>query len=254
MSEIPRLFIQKSFIDKENKTIFLQNEEEIHYLKNVIRLKPRQMVIVSDGESEVFETTLKNTSPEGMTLEIQSSQETLPWPSFPITLIQSVLKGEKQDFVIQKATELGVSKVHCITTERSGVILKTDKDLEKKQQRWQKIALNAAKQSKRLNVPEVKLFKSLESYLKQNFSEMKNATYFVCHEKEKEKTLKSLLNKQEEHLPFYIFIGPEGGWSATETKILEKYAIPKVSLGKNILRAETASILTIGLVIYERET
>lgn len=167
-------------------------------------------------------------------------------PPVFITLYQGMPKGKKTDSILQKCTELGVSRVVFVYTDHSVPVWDGD---EKKIVRYQKIAEEAAKQCGRGKLVEVALAPSLDSVLE----EMKhNDVSFACYEKEGEKSLKQILTEKKFSSASFL-IGPEGGLSLREVSLLEASRIPTVTLGKRILRTETAPSAVLSMLLYETE-
>ncbi len=162
-----------------------------------------------------------------------------------ITLFQGMPKGKKTDSIIQKCTELGVDKIVFVYTDRS---IPEFSDGEKKENRFRKIAEEACKQCGRGKLVDVSILPSLDSaILKMKESEC----VFCCYESEEEGSLKKLLSSSFESAAFLI--GPEGGISEREIALLEKESIPLVTLGRRILRTETAASAVLSMLLYEKE-
>ena len=155
------------------------------------------------------------------------------------------------ELIIQKTTEIGISKV--IPVDMVRCIVKLDeKDAKKKIERWQKVAEGAAKQSKRSKIPEIKnkiKIKDLENIISQYDA------FIVAYEEENEITLKQELKKlrEQEKYKIGILVGPEGGITKEEIEKLTSYNAKVVTLGKRILRTETAPIVLTSNIIYELE-
>ena len=164
-------------------------------------------------------------------------------PEVKITLYQGIAKEAKMDYTIQKATELGISRIVPVETEFTVVKIK---DSGKKTERWQKIALDAAKQCKRASVPEiaepVKFDKALK-LLKEN------EIFFAPYEAARQGSLKDLTFGKKPQSAGYI-IGPEGGFSQKEADAFLNENIPVVTLGKRILRTETAATATLAILDF----
>ena len=168
-----------------------------------------------------------------------------------ITLVQGLPKSDKMDFIVQKSTELGVANIIPVITER--VIVKIDESNEKKKvDRWNKIALEASKQSGRTRVPIVENVVNLENIVEKL---SKYDIVIVPYECERENTIKAILTNIHTNVKdVAVVIGPEGGFSESDIVILKSMDNVKlVSLGKRILRTETAGITTIAMLLYEYE-
>ena len=156
-----------------------------------------------------------------------------------------LLKGEKTDWLIQKAVELGVSAIWPLEMDHSILKLDSKKALDR-QKRWQKIALEAAQQCGASQVPTVELPQKLAPAISK-FDGM----VWVPHEARPEESLKRELRGRERSVKNLIVVGPEGGFSAVETALLRDSGANLVTLGERILRAETASLTVLALVLYE---
>ena len=167
-------------------------------------------------------------------------------PSVRIILAQGLAKGEKMDFIIQKAVELGVSEIIPVAMEHSVVRLEGDKAV-KKAERWQKIAEAAAKQSKRDIIPMVQPVQTMEQMLADNPCDCK----LIAYECEDKLGLKAALQKEQALKELLLIIGPEGGISETELQQARTAGALVVSLGKRILRAETAALVAAAAIFYE---
>ena len=168
-----------------------------------------------------------------------------------IHLYQGLPKADKMELIIQKTTELGIYKIIPVDMVRCVVKL-DEKDIKKKIERWQKIAEGAAKQSKRDIIPKIEN----KLKLKDLINKIKEYDIFiVAYEEEEEKTLKQVLKKLENknNYKIGILIGPEGGIDLKEIEILKENGAIIVTLGKRILRTETAPIAMVSNILYELE-
>ena len=162
-----------------------------------------------------------------------------------VTLFQGMPKGKKTDYIIQKCTELGVARIVFVYTDHAVPELS---DEEKKLSRFRRIADEACKQSGRGKLVKIDILPNLESAI----SKMQESDLsFACYELEQEGGIKSLLGREANTLSF--FVGPEGGISSREVELLQKAEIPTVTLGKRILRTETAGSTVLSMLIYEKE-
>lgn len=167
-------------------------------------------------------------------------------PAVKITLAQGLAKGEKMDFIIQKAVELGATSVVPVAMEHSVVRLEGDK-AAKKVERWQKIAEAAAKQSKRDIIPVVQPVQSVSQMLANN----QCGTKIIAYECEDRLGLKSALQGAGKIRDLLLIIGPEGGISESELAAAREAGAVPVSLGRRILRAETAALVAMSAIFYE---
>ncbi len=162
-----------------------------------------------------------------------------------VTLFQGMPKGKKTDSIIQKCTELGVSRIVFVYTDHAVPELS---DEEKKLARFRKIADEACKQSGRGKLVQIDLLPNLDGAIPKM---LQSDLAFACYELEEEGGIKALLRRQARSISF--FVGPEGGISPREAQLLKSSSIPTVTLGKRILRTETAGSTVMSMLIYEKE-
>jgi 16S rRNA (uracil1498-N3)-methyltransferase len=208
--------------------------DEARHLREVLRLKPGDEVWVFDGEGKEFRARVAQARREFAELDVdQEIEPARPESPLQITLAVALLKGEKFDLVVQKTTELGVSRIVPLITRYADIKLRDESDATKRVARWQRIALEAAKQSGRAVVPEVSLPVALPAVLTPGclfFSERQGGE------------LKPMAN------PMTAIIGSEGGWSDEELDQARAAGAQIVTLGGRILRAETAAITAAALL------
>ena len=179
-------------------------------------------------------------------IEIKLKEELIPTEEkLPeVTLIIPLLKEQKMDLILQKATELGVAKIIPIITERSVVKLDEKKE-QKKLERWSRICKEASEQSHRIDIPTIINTKKIDEL--NDIDGVK----FVCSTVEKTKTLKNLLKTNTSCDKINIAIGPEGGFSLKEEEKLNKLGFESVTLGSRIMRVETVPIFVLSVINYE---
>ena len=215
--------------------------DEASHVSRVLRFSVGDEIEIFGSGNMVGLCEIKEISKQQLTAEVKNLYESDAEPKVKITLYQGIAKEAKMDYIIQKATELGISKIVPVETEFTVVKIK---DSAKKTERWQKIALDAAKQCKRASVPEisepVKFDKALK-LLKEN------EIFFAPYEAAEQGSLKDLAFGKSPISAGYI-IGPEGGFSKKEADAFLNESIPVVTLGKRILRTETASTATLAIL------
>lgn len=248
MSKISTFYIKNTQIN--NDKIILEGPD-VKHVKSVLRHKIGDEIEVCDENGMRYFTKIEvfvEDAIELKILDLTSESTELP---VKIDLYQGLPKSDKMDLIVQKCTEIGASSVIPVVTDR--VIVKLDdKSAAKKVERWNKIAAEAAKQSGRQVIPSVENVTFLENII-ENLS--KYDIVIVPYECEKESTLKvKLRNLNKEVQSIAVVIGPEGGFSEKDIATLEKCPkVEKVSLGKRILRTETAGIATLAMILYEYE-
>jgi 16S rRNA (uracil1498-N3)-methyltransferase len=220
-----------------SKQIVTLSADEARHLREVLRLKPGDEVSVFDGEGKEFRARVAQARREFADLELQEEiAPARPESPLRITLAVALLKGEKFDLVVQKATELGVNEFVPLITRYADIKLRDETDADKRVARWQRIALEAAKQSGRALVPEVGKPKSLGSVL-----DPANPCFLFS-----EKGGHGLPQIETDEVT--AIVGSEGGWSDEELDEARAAGARIVTLGGRILRAETAAIATAALL------
>ena len=230
--------MHRFFVPKEQ--IPLLTGQDAHHLKNVLRAKVGDPVELLDGNGTIYSCRIAKIGKETITCKVESTRAETSEPKVKVTLAQSLPKGSKMELIIQKSVELGVNRIIPLLSERSV-------SKEAKLPRWEKIAREAAEQSKRGLVPEITQLKKIDDIFR---SAKDFDLALIPWELETDKSLKSVLttNKSKNLL---LLIGPEGGFSQDEVKRARESGFIPVSLGKRILRAETAAIATLAAVMYE---
>lgn len=216
------------------------NFSDINHIKNVFRKNIGDEIRVVDGENEYI-CSIENMEVDRIILKVISISEDNKTLEIDITAAISLLKNDKMDLTIQKLTELGIKKIIPISAKRSVV------KLDKKKDKWDVIVRETLKQCKGIKATEVSEITKID---KINYSDYD--LIIVPYENEENIYLKNILQKLK-GVPKKILyiIGPEGGFEEKEIELLKKNNASVVSLGKRILRAETAAIVTGGILINE---
>jgi 16S rRNA (uracil1498-N3)-methyltransferase len=235
-----RFYAPPTAFNSESQTVLLTADEARH-LRDVLRLKSGDEVYVFDGTGHEFHATVVATSRESAELKIEAEVEPAkPESHLQLNLCVALLKGEKFDLVVQKATELGVTELTPLITRYADIQLRDASDATKRVTRWRRIALEAAKQSGRAFVPEIRMPVAVftgtnDSDLRLMFSERGG------------RGLESL-NLSNSPQRVTALIGSEGGWSEEEIAEAEAHDFHVLTLGGRILRAETAAITAAALL------
>lgn len=244
--------MKKVFIETELTPIIDLNENDTHHILNVLRFNTNNELSVGNSKSET--ALYKFVKLEGKISKwTRISDVSINKLSSPIVLIQSFLKGDKFEYVLQKATELDIHEVIGVASKN--IVAKYDeKRLIKKEERWNKIMREAAQQCGRSTLPNyvtVKNLVSLANYIDKLYP---SAIKLVAYENEEKIHIKSILREyyHEANGPVVICIGPEGGFDISEIKFLNEHDFISVTLGNTILRAETAAISSVAMINYER--
>lgn len=238
-----RFFADPSAWDGE--IIVLTGSDAAH-ISRVLRLKENDKITVCDKRGTDYICSVVSSSSTEIRAKILEFHCSDAEPPINITLFQGVAKGDKIDSVVRKCVELGAVKIVPVVMKRSVVSVK---DPEKKRERWQKIAYEAAKQCGRAVIPEVRLPVNFADAadLAQNGFDLKIAAY----EEEKQTSLKEVLKENRGAKNICIWIGPEGGFDADEISVLKAGGFFAVTLGPRILRTETAPVAAVSVVLYE---
>lgn len=218
-----------------------------HHIANVLRLGIGEEIEVV-WQEKIYTLKITGVSKKDVTTQIVSVVEIEQETKIEVVLYQGLPKGEKLEWVIQKATELGVAKIVPLVTERAIVKLDEAKS-NKKVLRWQKIADEASEQSKRMISPTITNVMKWQDFLTEITEE--NTLTIVLWEDEKTVGLKEILTKNSNVKKINLLIGPEGGLTESEVKCACEKGAVKASLGKRILRTETAAIASVAIVLYQ---
>lgn len=251
----------KIFVDIEqvlDKTIIINDKGDLHHLQKVLRLKKGDELDVSDGVSFEYHGRLISIDGDEAEVEILDKQAFAREPEIEVTLFQGIPKSDKMEDIIQKCVELGVHRIVPVFMERTIV---TDKgNFDKKLQRWQKISDEAVKQCKRGKIPKI----SHAQKFGEALTELRDFQLIIFpYENEGNYTIKDCLRKyttnnnpmKADNRPkeIAIIIGPEGGFSDKEADALKGIGAECVTLGKTILRTQTAAQTALAMTMYELE-
>ncbi|MEF9960406.1 MAG: 16S rRNA (uracil(1498)-N(3))-methyltransferase [Niameybacter sp.] len=242
---MPKFFVKASNI-LENEIII--DDENVNHMKNVLRLQMGDEIIINDRQGHDYKCIINAIESSKIRACISSVADSSSEPSIEVTLFQSLIKGEKMEWVIQKAVEIGVTRIVPLCTSRCVVKIENPKKMASKVERWNKIAESAAKQSGRGMVPEVTSPMDFNEGLE--FATEKGLFAVIPYEKEHEQGIRQILKNTSSH-NFGLFIGPEGGFTEEEVQEAIRRKVHSVSLGSRILRSETASLVTLTNIMYE---
>ena len=221
---------------------------DAHHLMHVMRAKAGQEIILVDDENQVARMEMTAFREDAVTLTLRQRLEADTESPIDLVLAQCLLKSDKMDMVVQKAVELGA--VGVIPVRSQNCVVRYDaKKAAARQQRWQKIADEAAKQCGRtalLTVDPVTDIKALIAAEK----EQEDSVLVFFYENEDQQTVKDYL-RQITAKRIVLMVGPEGGFSLAEAKAVEEAGGKSVTLGPRILRAETAALTALSVVQYE---
>ena len=240
-----RFYIPSACISKDRLRVA---GKSFHYLKNVLRIRNGENVSAFDGTGKEYLCTVDGIHSRHIDLNITRAFNCEAEPPVEIHLVQSLIKMGHFEFVVQKCTELGVRKFIPVVTERTIVKLTAERERNRRL-RWQKLAMEAARQCGRAIHPDVEAVIDFKGALK------KTGAYdisIIPWEEERTLDLKSVLKDVKSNPgKIMVFIGPEGGWSEGEISSARESGVIPVSLGQRLLRSETAAIATVANLVYE---
>lgn len=240
-----KFFVNPQQVQEE---VIIIEGTDVNHIKNVLRLSVGKEILINDRQGHEFECIIKEIDVETVTAQIINKRTNETEPAIETVLYQSLIKGEKMEFVIQKSVEIGVTRIVPLVTDRCVVKLESEKKLVNKIARWQKIAESAAKQSRRGIVPEVCLPMTMSEALKDASQHLEHAC--IPYELEHALHIKTYL-KDLKTQSMGVFIGPEGGFTEEEVALAQSHQVQAITLGKRILRSETAGLVTLANIMYE---
>ncbi len=230
---------------EEMNTDFLVLTGENAAHAKVLRLKNGEKVLVCDGQGKEAVCTVSDVSPGQICLVVNSTQRSSSEPAVRASVYMAFPKADKLEHVIQKATELGVYEIVAFPSARC-VSRPDEKSLQKKLERWQKIAASAAEQSGRGRIPNVIVLKSYEVALEKAAQAEKGILFY---ENEHATTLRMALESKA-FQTISLITGPEGGLEAAEVDRARRAGLEICTLGSRILRCETAPLCALSAVMY----
>lgn len=230
--------MQQYFSKKRNNNILYLDESDLHHIKNVMRIKPGDKLIVNyDGVS--YNTILNEDYLSVNIVNIYKTNEEIYVKAYI-----PVLTEEKISFIFEKGTEMGVSEFCPVNFERCKFVLSKDKEI-KKISRWERIVKEASEQSRRVNIPIV------NSIIDVKDISISDGVNILCSlDKGNVKSIKKVLNEESICDKINLVFGPEGGISKNEEDYLESIGFIKTSLGPNVLRTETVIINVCSVINY----
>lgn len=234
-------FFTESNIESDNYIITGDNAK--HIAKS-LRMKPGETLTLVTPGKEQLDCVISEVNPDSVTVEITSRKPCENEPDVEITLYQALPKGDKMEYIVQKCVELGVSCIIPVISARC-ISRPDEKSLGKKQQRWQKIAKEAAQQSRRGIIPEIGKAVSFKQAVQICSNNEQNIIFYELGGE----SVKKLINKKPKSIG--IFIGSEGGFEESEVELAKQNGIKTATLGKRILRAETAPLAALSIIMFE---
>lgn len=239
--------MRRFFIKDELAYKIVISGDDAHHMSHVLRYRLGQEIVVADKNGRVALMKLTEFTTEAVTAELIEYMDANTEAPIELQLIQCLPKADKMEFIVQKAVELGVQVIRPAASANCVVKYDAAKQAAR-QKKWQKIADEAAKQCGRTMLTEVMPIACLKALL----TELPNdAVKIMCYENEADNSLKRLLNNSDSQC-YVVLIGPEGGFTPDEAELCQQNGFNAVTLGKRILRTETASLAAVSTVMYEK--
>jgi 16S rRNA (uracil1498-N3)-methyltransferase len=243
---VPRIFFPGRVGEGE---LCKLGEQNLRYVRSVLRMKKGDGLILFDGTGWEYEGVIKNFFSGGISIEVLKKNR-IPDKAVKISLFQALPKAHKMDFIVQKATELGADRIISFQSARSVPRLSQDK-ARAKISRWQSIATEAARQCGRADIPEIGGIAAFEEMLAYSG---RKPLKIIFWEEESERGVKEVL-RDEKYAGAHdisVVVGPEGGFSREEIESAADKGFISVTLGKNILKVETAALTILAIIQYEK--
>ena len=244
-----RFFVEPHQIDEGTHQIHILGSD-VNHISNVLRMKQGEELWISDGGKKEYRCTIEEFSPDEVLLHIIYAQEPDYELQSRIYLFQGLPKADKMELIIQKAVELGAYEVIPVETKRC--VVKLDgKKAAKKVERWKQIAESAAKQSKRMLIPNVHEVLTFKEALK--YAESMDVRLIPYELAKGMQETKEILADIQPGQSIGIFIGPEGGFEEKEVETAISEGAKPITLGKRILRTETAGLAILSVLMFQLE-
>lgn len=234
---IPRLYIDQTI--NTGELIELEGSSA-HYLSRVLRMEAGRPLILFNGQGGEYQAEIHALSKKTVSLKINAHVLTERESPLPIHIGIGISRGERMDWVLQKATELGVTSITPLFTERTEVRLKGER-LDKKQQHWQQILISACEQCQRNRLPELNSACALEDWIPQ----AQDGLRYVLHHRSD-----GGLPDNPQRQPVSLLIGPEGGLSDDEISAAQAHQFKALTLGPRVMRTETAPIAALSVLQF----
>ena len=231
--------MQRYFVKEKNNDNFILTDSDVHHIKKVMRCKNNDKIEIVYDE-KVFLCNIDNI--DSLNLSIVDCYEEDRELPIKLTIAIALVQEQKFDLILQKLTELGVTSIIPIKTERSIVKIDSSKE-QKKMLRWETICKEASEQSHRVSIPKIHNIMTLKE-----LSNQKKDLKLICSLNDNTKPLETYLSSENKDILFVI--GPEGGFSNKEEEYLMENGFKATTLGKRVLRVETAAIYVASIINY----
>lgn len=240
---IPRFYIAAALVNGQSLSL---PDETAHYAANVLRMAQDDSIVLFNGDGHEYAATITSISRKQTTVHITGQRTTHSESPLHTVLAVAVSKGERMDWIIQKCTELGVTEIQPVISERTEVRLSNDRS-DKKLEHWRKVAISACEQSQRTCIPHIYTPVSLGTWLSETESKAASSVRLILHT-----AITEPIALKEISTPTRVVLlsGPEGGFSAEEFAAVSRSGFQPVSLGSRVLRTETAPVAMLTLVQF----
>lgn len=243
---VPRIFFPGSVREGELCEL---GEQTLRYIKSVLRMKKGESLILFDGAGWEYEAAIKTFLDDRVSIEVLKKNR-IPEKAVKISLFQALPKATKMDFIVQKAAELGADRIISFQSARTVPRLSQDK-ARGKISRWRSIAQEASRQCGRADIPEIRGIVSFEEMLACSEGQ---SLKIILWEEESKRNIKEIL-RDEKYAganDISVVIGPEGGFSREEIERAADKGFISATMGKNILKVETAVLAILSIIQYEK--
>lgn len=243
---VPRIYSPRAIGSQD--VIYL-GKNDIRYVRDVLRMNIGRRVILFDGSGWEYEAVIKKIMAADVVVEV-IGQSKITEREIRATLIQALPKANKMDFIVQKSTELGADEIIPFRSERTILNLSEEKSAARIE-RWRQIAVEASRQSGRADIPAIKSVLSFDEVIALPLDK---AIKLIFWEEENQTSLKRLFKNEQlqEAKDFAFIVGPEGGFSKQEVDKAQKAGFISVSLGRQVLKVETAAVTILSIIQYEK--
>ena len=242
---MPRFFIDGT----ADGRAYIAGADALHIAK-ALRMRPGEALTLCDGKGTDFDGVLETVTDRQVTVRITASRPSQAEPTLAVTLYQGLPKGDKMDWIIQKAVELGAYRVVPVSMKRSVVKLDAKK-ADAKRKRWNAVSESAAKQSKRSLIPEVAPLMTYKEAVKEAAGY--DMVLLPYESADGIRKTRELLASVKPGTDIAVFIGPEGGFEDEEVELARENGAEIVTLGKRILRTETAGLCMLSALMLQLE-
>ena len=214
------------------------DDNAANHVGRVLRMQAGQALLLFNGDGQDYRATITEAGKKHVQVAVTEAGKNETESTLRVVLAQTLSKGDRMDYAVQKAVEMGVSEIVPLTTERCDVKLKGDRE-DKRLRHWQQVAISAAEQCGRARVPEIQPVMTVQQWLEH--ARACDLRLVLHHRTERS------LNTLEKPSSIALMIGPEGGLTAEEIALAESHGFLPVALGPRVLRTETAPVAAIAL-------